>query len=251
MKVCNVHICVTVKVYSGIYADGNCFLSPKVTTSVTWLICSACLSTVRSILPHFTSFSRNFNFLTAPTEKTREEKKILFHLIELYLLLCARCHMFPVFILLNSTPGVCFIRASGQCSGALLPPLEENRRRWWGIYFPSSVLISWHPPFAHTKLNTDCPQANRKYVFCMGEDKNTCTDDTPLGRRKQKVPQTTDETGNIAAILSNRPTVRQISTSAGLILIALCTACASWIEYCQELETGMDRAEQVDIVGFD
>ena len=61
----------------------------------------------------------------------------------------------------------------------------------------------------------------------------------------------TDETGNIAAILSNRPTVRQISTSAGLILIALCTACASWIEYCQELETGMDRAEQVDIVGFD
>ena len=71
--------------------------------------------------------------------------------------------------------------------------------------------------------------------FAWEEDKNTCTDDTPLGRRKQKVPQTTDETGNIAAILSNRPTVRQILTSAGLILIALCTVRASWIKYWLEV----------------
>ena len=52
-------------------------------------------------------------------------------------------------------------------------------------------------------LNTDC-MANRKYSFCMGKTRipvcEWClTDDTPpLGKRKQKVPQKTDKTGNIA-----------------------------------------------------
>ena len=180
--------------------------------------------------------------------------------------------MFPDFILFNSTPCVCFIRANGQW--CFITPSQKSlvKRRWQGIYFPTVLslfstyfllglhlirnqrghtfaittvslkfsALCHHPPFAHTNPKTDCPQANRKYVFCMGEDKNTCTDDTPLGRRKQKVPQTTDETGNIAAILSNRPTVRQILTSAGLILIALCTVRASWIKYW----LGLGRIEQ-------
>ena len=69
------------------------------------------------------------------------------------------------------------------------------------------------------------------------------TDDTPLGKRKQKVPQKRDETGNIAAILLNPPTLCQISTSSGLILIALFVVL--------ELNIGrnmMDIAEQVGIL---
>ena len=61
------------------------------------------------------------------------------------------------------------------------------------------------PLSAHTNhiLNTDC-MANRKYAFCMGNTRipvcEWClTDDTPpLGNRKQKVPQKTDKTGNVA-----------------------------------------------------
>ena len=71
------------------------------------------------------------------------------------------------------------------------------------------------------------------------------TDDTPLGRRKQKVPQKTDETGNVAAILWNRPTVHQLLASSGLILIALCTVLASGIDYWRELQNSMNIAEQM------
>ena len=110
--------------------------------------------------------------------------------------------MFPDFILFNSTPCVCFIRANGQW--CFMTPgqksLVKNGRRWQGIYFPTVLslfstyfllglhlirnqrghtfaittvslkfsALCHHPPFAHTNPKTDCPQANRKYVFCMG-----------------------------------------------------------------------------------
>ena len=93
---------------------------------------------------------------------------------------------------------------------------------FFSTYFLASTLRSH-------KAEHRLPTGQQEVSILHGgrQDKNTCTDDTPLGRRKQEVPQKTDETGNIAAILSNRPTVRQILTSAGLILIALCTVRAS------------------------
>ena len=86
MEVCT---CVTVKVYSDI-CRWELFSITKghYQCYVTNTFCLPYHGS--SILPYFTSFSRNFNFLTAPTKKTREEaqtkKKILVRLIELSLL---------------------------------------------------------------------------------------------------------------------------------------------------------------------